>query len=90
MRVLIDVANGRVKDPDRQQRPPRARQHRTIHEAFAAGAEWAGIAGFVEWMYAELVEMPLGDPALGLDVPDPFTPPPQPALVARTTSILGR
>ncbi len=46
--------------------------HRRIHEAFAAGAEWAGIAGFVEWMYAELFEMPLGDPALGLDVPDPF------------------
>jgi len=46
--------------------------HRRIHEAFAAGAEWAGLAGFVEWMYAELFEMPLGDPALGLDVPDPF------------------
>lgn len=46
--------------------------HRRIHEAFAAGAVWAGIGGFVEWMYAELFEMPLGDPALGLDVPDPF------------------
>jgi len=49
--------------------------HRRIHEAFAAGAEWAGIAGFVEWMYAELFAMPLGDPALGLDVPDPFDAP---------------
>jgi len=49
--------------------------HRRIHEAFAAGAEWAGLAGFVEWMYAELFQMPLGDPALGLDVPDPFEPP---------------
>lgn len=46
--------------------------HRRIHEAFAAEAEWAGLAGFVEWMYAELFEMPLDDPALGLDVPDPF------------------
>ena len=45
--------------------------HDRIHEAFAAGAEWAGIDGFVEWIYAELFEMPLGDPALGLDVPDP-------------------
>ena len=46
--------------------------HRRVHEAFAHGWEWAGIGGFVEWMYAELFQMPLGDPALGLDVPDPF------------------
>jgi hypothetical protein len=45
--------------------------HDRVHEAFAAGAEWAGLAGLVEWIYAELFEMPLGDPALGLDVPDP-------------------
>jgi hypothetical protein len=56
--------------------------HRRIHEAFAAGAEWAGIAGFVEWMYAELFAMPLGDPALGLDVPDPFDAP-RPVAAAR-------
>ena len=49
--------------------------HRVIHEAFAASAEWAGIAGFVEWIYAELFKMPLGDAALGLDVPDPFPTP---------------
>jgi len=46
--------------------------HRRIHEAFADRAEWAGIDGFVEWIYAELFEMPPGDPALGLDAPDPF------------------
>ena len=46
--------------------------HDRIHEAFAMGAEWAGIAGLVEWVYAELFEMPLHDAALGLDVPDPF------------------
>ena len=46
--------------------------HARIHEAFAERAEWAGIAGFVEWIYAELFEMPLDDAALGLDVPDPF------------------
>lgn len=46
--------------------------HRRIHEAFAAGAEWAGLDGLVEWIYAELFEMPLGDAALGLDAPDPF------------------
>ena len=49
--------------------------HRRIHAAFAEGAEWAGIDGFVEWIYAELFEMPLGDAALGLDVPDPFRAP---------------
>jgi hypothetical protein len=48
--------------------------HRTIHEAFAAGTEWAGIDGFVEWIYADLFEMPLGDPALGLDAPEPVPP----------------
>src|SRR5215470_13845883 len=46
--------------------------HARIHDAFAERAEWAGIAGFVEWIYAELFEMPLDDAALGLDVPDPF------------------
>jgi len=46
--------------------------HHQIHEAFAAGAEWAGLDGFVEWIYAELFAMPLGDAALGLDAPDPF------------------
>ncbi|HEX8111430.1 MAG TPA: hypothetical protein VF516_27055 [Kofleriaceae bacterium] len=46
--------------------------YRRIHEAFAARAEWAGLDGFVEWIYAELFEMPPGDAALGLDVPDPF------------------
>jgi hypothetical protein len=46
--------------------------HARIHEAFAQNTEWAGIDGFVEWLYAELFEMPLHDPALGLDVPDPF------------------
>jgi hypothetical protein len=48
--------------------------HDRVHEAFAAGAEWNGLAGLVEWVYAELFEMPLGDPALGLDLPDPFPP----------------
>ena len=46
--------------------------HARIHEAFAQSTEWAGIDGFVEWLYAEVFEMPLHDPALGLDVPDPF------------------
>ena len=49
--------------------------HRQIHEAFAEGAEWAGVDGFVEWIYADLFEMPLDDAALGLDVPDPFGDP---------------
>lgn len=30
------------------------------------------MGGFVEWIYAELFEMPLADTALGLDAPDPF------------------
>jgi hypothetical protein len=47
--------------------------HDRIHEAFAERAEWAGVDGFVEWVYATLFEMPLDDAALGLDVPDPFT-----------------
>lgn len=53
MRVLIDAANGQ-----------NLALHRAIHDAFAAGAEWAGVDGFVEWIYAELFEMPLGDAAL--------------------------
>ena len=50
--------------------------HRRVHEAFANGTEWSGQGGFVEWIYAELFLMPLGDPALGLDIPDPFPPMP--------------
>ena len=44
-----------------------------VHQAFAEGAMWNGLEGFVEWIYAELFAMPLHDPALGLDVPDPFS-----------------
>ncbi len=47
--------------------------HRRIHDAFAESAEWAGLAGLVEWIYAEIFAMPLDDAALGLDVPDPFS-----------------
>jgi hypothetical protein len=46
--------------------------HQQIHDAFAQGTEWAGVDGFVEWIYADLFAMPLGDAALGLDAPDPF------------------
>lgn len=46
--------------------------HRRIHEAFAAGHEWREVEDFVAWIYAELFLMPLSDPALGLDVEDPF------------------
>jgi hypothetical protein len=46
--------------------------HRRIHDEFAAGTQWNGLPGFVEWIYAELFEMPLDDAALGLDAPDPF------------------
>lgn len=44
--------------------------HRRIHEAFAAGMEWSADA-MVDWIYEELFLMPLHDPALGLDQPDP-------------------
>jgi len=50
--------------------------HRRVHDAFSIGGEWVGANGlgeFVEWIYAELFLMPLSDPALGLDVPDPFS-----------------
>ena len=47
--------------------------HRRLHEAFATGAEWRDLDGFVEWIYAELFAMPLDDAALGLDAPDPFS-----------------
>jgi hypothetical protein len=49
--------------------------HDRVHAAFAAGAGWLGLAGLVAWIYAELFAMPLGDPALGLDQPDPFQAP---------------
>lgn len=46
--------------------------HARVHRAFAEGAAWGGVEAFVEWIYAELFLMPLSDPALGLDVADPF------------------
>jgi hypothetical protein len=61
--------------------------HHRIHEAFAARDEWAGVDGFVEWIYAELFEMPLGDPALGLDAPDPFPVPAMAAYPARPATL---
>jgi hypothetical protein len=46
--------------------------HAQVHQLFAAGMQWT-IDELVDWMYRELFLMPPDDPALGLDVPDPFT-----------------
>lgn len=50
--------------------------HERVRQAFAYGYPWqggeGGVDGFVAWIYAELFLMPLSDPALGLDVADPF------------------
>ena len=46
--------------------------HAQVHQLFAAGMEWT-IDQLVDWMYRELFLMPPDDPALGLDIPDPFT-----------------
>jgi len=45
--------------------------HARVHEAFSI--EWS-VAALVEWIYRELFLMPIDDPALGLDVEDPFSP----------------
>ncbi len=44
---------------------------RAIGETFAAGALWSD-EELVAWIYDALFQMPLHDPLLGLDVPDPF------------------
>ncbi|HTR52167.1 MAG TPA: hypothetical protein VMJ10_15745 [Kofleriaceae bacterium] len=46
--------------------------HARIHELFARGLEWTADQ-LVDWIYRELFLMPPDDPALGLDVPEPFT-----------------
>lgn len=46
--------------------------HAQVHQLFAAGMDWT-IEQVVDWMYRELFLMPPDDPALGLDIPDPFT-----------------
>lgn len=61
--VLQDV------DADTQQN---LELHAQVHELFAAGMQWT-TDELVDWMYRELFLMPPDDPALGLDVPDPFT-----------------
>lgn len=42
-----------------------------IHEVFGAGVEWT-VDAMVAWIYESLFLMPLNDPALGLDEPDPI------------------
>ena len=46
--------------------------HAQVHQLFAARMEWT-IDQLVDWMYRELFLMPPDDPALGLDIPDPFS-----------------
>jgi hypothetical protein len=46
--------------------------HAQVHQLFAAGHDFT-IEQLVDWMYRELFLMPPDDPALGLDIPDPFT-----------------
>ena len=45
--------------------------HAQVHQLFAAGMQWTADQ-LVDWIYRELFLMPPDDPALGLDVPDPF------------------
>lgn len=47
--------------------------HASVHEAFAAGSRWSSVDAMVARIYSDLFLMPVDDPALGLDVPDPFT-----------------
>ncbi|MEO7092700.1 MAG: hypothetical protein ABI175_05585 [Polyangiales bacterium] len=47
--------------------------HDLVHEAFARRAVGPKIEAFVAWIYRELFLMPPEDPALGLDVADPFS-----------------
>lgn len=46
--------------------------HRRVHARFAEGAP-GSIDELVDWVYRDLFLMPPDDPALGLDVPDPFS-----------------
>jgi len=46
--------------------------HARVHQAFASGARWSSVDAFVARIYEDLFLMPLDDPSLGLDVPDPF------------------
>ncbi|MBA3501313.1 MAG: hypothetical protein H0T65_13125 [Deltaproteobacteria bacterium] len=48
--------------------------HAQVHQLFASGMDWT-IEQLVDWMYRELFLMPPDDPALGLDIPDPFSSP---------------
>jgi hypothetical protein len=47
--------------------------HARVHHAFAGGAEWSSVDAMVARIYSDLFLMPMHDPALGLDVPDPFS-----------------
>lgn len=51
--------------------------HAKVHAVFAAGMQWT-VDQLVDWLYRELFLMPPDDPALGLDVPDPFSAVPGP------------
>jgi hypothetical protein len=46
--------------------------HAQVHQLFSTGMEWT-IEELVDWLYRELFLMPPDDPALGLDIPDPFS-----------------
>jgi hypothetical protein len=45
--------------------------HARVHELFAAGVQW-NADELVSWIYRELFLMPPEDPALGLDIADPY------------------
>ena len=61
--VMFDV------DADTQQN---LELHAQVHQLFATGMQWTADQ-LVDWIYRELFLMPPDDPALGLDIPDPFT-----------------
>ena len=70
--VEAPVLRAVSQDPDHDTQTNLA-LHDRIHEAFSRRAVGTNIEAFVGWIYRELFLMPPDDPALGLDVPDPFS-----------------
>jgi hypothetical protein len=80
VRILVDVASDRLRAElvELLERAGHtiehgeAALHARVHEAFATGARWSSIDMLVSRIYSDLFLMPTDDPALGLDVQDPF------------------
>jgi hypothetical protein len=72
VRILVDVGSERLR-AELLERAGHTIEYGEAARARPFGSRWSSVDAMVARIYSDLFLMPVDDPALGLDVPDPFS-----------------